>query len=265
MSCRRPVHFLGLLLCASIAGSTPAVAASPLATAGVAPSPVDALEQIGPELQALWLGRDTTGTAQIAVNRLEVLREDSPDDAQIYWELARFHYWLAATGPEAERSAHGEQGWLAGMEAHRLSPDSVEGSYWAAACVGAWARHASIPEAIGRGLPNRFEEAVELAMSLDPAFDDGGPLRMLGRYYSTLPMPFRRYDEARGYLERALRIAPDEPANLFFMADLTQREGDRDAARVVLDRLLTLEPETGDAPRIRRYQTRGRLLLDEIS
>ncbi len=216
-------------------------------------------------LEHLWQTRDARGATTRAIRQLKEERLLFPENASIHWQLARFHYWAASTGPEEDRAAHAEAGWKAGMVAQELAPDQVEGFYWAAACVGPWADNVGLTTAMRLGLSGRFEDAGFAAVSLAPAHDEGGPLRSLARYYMTLPFPFRDLERSRDYLDRALLAGPRNPANLFFLADLEDREGHPEQARAALGQLLELDPRSGDAPGILRYQALGRTLQEGLS
>lgn len=204
-----------------------------------------------------WLTRDRAGVTEAAIEVLEAARAREPGCFDLRWRLARFYYWHASSvGVSSVRIA--ESGWQEAQEAIRLAPDRVEGHYWAAANAGTWAERLSVPAAFAMGMPDRFETPAKRAVALDPHHDGGGPARTLGIYYARLPWPFRDLDQAEVLLRQALAAHPNGAANLYYLAELEDRKGNRTARD---QRLFRLERSSGDdGPRTARYRRMGRAL-----
>jgi tetratricopeptide (TPR) repeat protein len=219
-----------------------------------------AIEQAG----VLWPQRDQQDHAVAAIALLERAKAIQPDHYGVRWQLARFLHWQALDGPSRQKVDLGRRCWAEAKAATHLRPDGVEGHYWAAACVGTYGQGVSKARAIFEGIPDAFEAAAHIAIQLDATHDRGGPLRALGRYYTTLPWPYRDLDKAKLWLNKAIDVDGRSPANLYFLADMAQRSGDTATATDALGRLLSL-PASGDDPaRVRLYQAKAQRLLAEM-
>jgi tetratricopeptide (TPR) repeat protein len=111
--------------------------------------------------------------------------------------------WIDAAGPSAE--------------------DVARLHFWAAINWGAWSRTSGLLRAVGEGVANRLYRDTTLAIALEPGYDDGGPLRLLGRLHAELPrVPLLTgwvdRDEAIPLVTRAYDLAPDNPGNRLLLA-----------------------------------------------
>jgi len=195
---------------------------------------------------------------------LQEAQTKNPQAFDVHWQLARFLYWKATESDRKTKAALAEQGWQAGQKAIQLNANRVEGHYWAAACVGAWSDSLGIPRSIAKGLTDKFEVPAKRAVEIEPNHDGGGPLRVLGRFYATIPWPFKDVEKARGLLERALEAGPTSGTNLYFLAELAHQSKDDELGGAYLVSLITLDPSDGDGPEIVRYQKVGKDLAEQI-
>lgn len=70
--------------------------------------------------------------------------------------------------------------------------------------------------ALMAGYPKRIGRAMDAAMTEDPLFDHGAPLRLKGRFLAQAPWPVGDQAEARKLLARAVANAPMPIHHLFF-------------------------------------------------
>jgi len=118
------------------------------------------------------------------------------------------------------------------------NPDDPEGLYWLAVNMGA--------EALERGkltaLPvvPRMEALLLRLDRVSPGYEDAGAARVLGRLYQEAPavISVGSNKQARRFLDRAMRLAPDHPGNLAFAADFQAEHGDTGLARSYASRCL---------------------------
>lgn len=116
--------------------------------------------------------------------------------------------------------------------------DDPEGLYWLALNLGA--------EALERGklsaLPvvPRMEQLLLTLDKENPAFEQAGAARVLGRLYYLAPpvISIGSNVKAKQFLLRAVTLAPDHPGNLAFAADFLVDHGDRVQARKFAERCL---------------------------
>ena len=77
-----------------------------------------------------------------------------------------------------------KKGWDAAEAAKRIRPDRIEGWYWATANIGLYAEAPGTFVTVKEGLSSHYELNAEQAVKLKPLYDDGGPYRSLGIYYT---------------------------------------------------------------------------------
>jgi tetratricopeptide (TPR) repeat protein len=236
--------------------------AAPHVAAQEAMSPEQAIEAVAP----LYLERDQPGVGAKAIAILDQAIAANPDHVELRWRVARFHFWLADTASsDSVRISHAKTCWDHAEKVKQLAPQQVHGHYWAMACIGAYSEGVGIVNAVRQGLAGKFEDNGLKAVSIDASIDQGGPLRGMGRYYDQLPWPLRDADKSRDYLGRALSAGPSHARNLYFMADLELEEGDEDAARELLNKVLALSVAgSGNPPEVRLFHKKARALLAEI-
>ncbi len=217
------------------------------------------------EADRLWAVRDAGTSAEQAVRVLERALALEPNHFGVRWNLSRFHYWLAAgTSQDKLKASHGKKGWDHAEVAKKLEPARVDGWYWAAANIGAYSKGHGIVTALKEGLGDKFKQNAEKAAQINAAHDDAGPLRALGRFYFSLPWPLQDLEKSRQYLTRAMKIAPSSAINLFYMADLEREEDNLAAARSFAQKVIALNPASGDGPSIRKHQRLARQMLAEL-
>jgi len=148
---------------------------------------------------------------------------------------------LEETEPEAIRVR---------LEATDVAPSDVARLYfWAAINWGAWSQDVGLLQAVRQGVVNRLHRYTKIAIALEPEYDEGGALRLLGRLHAELPrVPFVSGWVDRGQaiplIERAYALAPANPGNRLLLAltllDLApERRGE---ALVLLDQVGRLTP-----------------------
>ncbi len=214
----------------------------------------------------LYRQRDLPGKSEQAVVLLEAALADNPDDFELHWQIARFHFWMGDTASgDDQRMAHGKKCWDYAERAKQLQSGGVQGHYWSMACIGTYSEGVGILTAVRQGLAGKFEDNGEKAVAIDASHDSGGPLRGLGRFYFKLPWPMQDLDDSRSYLERALEAGPEHPRNLAYLADLELAEKNVDAARGYLERIMALsEASNSNPPEVRRQQRWAKGKLAEL-
>lgn len=244
-------------------GAAPAEGAA--AEAAPAPEPqVSRVDEILGKMPAMYRKRDQGTTAQDAIKLLEEAKVLEPQNYEVRWRLAQFHYWIADTSAKDAMAREGKLGWDEAEAAKKINPNGVEGYYWAAACVGAYSTGKGIVTAVSEGLSPVFKENAERAEKIDANHDNAGPLRALGRYYFKLPWPLADKEKARSYLERAVKAGPKSARSWYYLADLERDAGNTDKAKEILNKIVAMDPNDGDPPDIRLHQKKAREMLAEL-
>ena len=110
------------------------------------------------------------------------------------------------------------------LEAKNVSPSDVARLYfWSAINWGAWSRDVGLLKAVRQGVANRLYRYTGITIALEPGYDEGGALRLLGRLHAELPrVPFVSgwvdRDQALPLVERAYTLAPANPGNRLLLA-----------------------------------------------
>jgi tetratricopeptide (TPR) repeat protein len=159
---------------------------------------------IGSKLQALALALALALPALLAAQGIPQLKEAaeaavknaaaSPNDYAANWMAAKAcrKYGDEMVSKEFEgwktlAKATARDGMKYGDIATKLNPKGIEGWYWYGLCVGTYSDCVSIVSALTEGLKGKTQKAFETAYGLDKAYDNGGPMLSLGRFWQVLP------------------------------------------------------------------------------
>jgi hypothetical protein len=118
----------------------------------------------------------------------------APADYAANWKAAKA---LRAWGDEAVKQevqgwkdiakSAGKDGMKYGEIATKLNPGGIEGWYYYGLSVGVYSDGVSILTALGEGLKGKTQKGFETAYATDKAFETGGPILALGRFWQVLP------------------------------------------------------------------------------
>lgn len=162
---------------------------------------------------------------------------DGNDRYEVQWRLSRALFFL---GQEAtSRAARGQlhaAGTGAGERAVALNAERVEGHFWVGVNLALFAEN----HGGWRGLRALFwaKSELRLAMKINEAYHDAGPLRVLGRLAQRAPRWLgggRRLSET--YYDRALEVAPANTVTLLYAAELALEQNQPSRALTLLGRL----------------------------
>jgi len=127
------------------------------------------------------------------------------------------------------------------IRAAGLSLDDVARThFWTGIGWGAWSQTVGLLRAVREGVAKRLYRHTTIAAGLEPDYDEGGPLRLLGSLHAQLPkVPFLTgwvdRDAALPLVERAYAAFPDNPGNQLLLAQtLLELEPARRAEAVLL-------------------------------
>lgn len=212
----------------------------------------------------MYADRDNLASARRAADiwRAE-LAGGGPGAFDAAWKLARADYWLGGHAPQTERRAWFEQGIEAGRKAAALQPNRPDGYFWMAANMGALAESFGLRRGIKYRKP--IKDALEAALRLDPAFQQGSADRALGRWYFKVP---RLFGGSRALAEQHLRASLKFNANStvshFFLAELLLDDGRKAEARAELQKILDAPLDPGWAPEDREFKEKASRLLASL-
>jgi hypothetical protein len=274
---------LGLLLL--LLGATTAAAEAALAAARVADETAGDDLSRGDEAWAQRARGDRDGIPEPSSIRLAIAAYEAhlaahPESLEARWKLLRaLHFDADFVEPDADAKRRlldhardvaesglddlarelGSETRLERMDAEvlvlrltnaRISRNDVARlHFWSAICWGTWTRSVGLLEAVRDGVAGRLYRYVSVTLVLEPDYEDGGALRLLGRLHAELPrVPFVSgwvdRKQALPLIERARALAPGHPGNRLLLA-LTLLElapGRRSEALDLLQGIASLSP-----------------------
>jgi tetratricopeptide (TPR) repeat protein len=176
-----------------------------------------------------------------------------------------------AAGDEGLRRIDARIGTVTGparLEALRRVPDAAAMHFWTAVAWGEWALARGKFAAARQGAAGRLRDLGQAVVDLDPAMEQGGGYRLLGRLHDQSPrIPFVTgwvsRDKALAFLRQALALGPENTVNQVFLAEaiLEHDRAHRDEARDLLTRCANAKPRPEFLVEDAFYVERARLLL----
>ncbi|MBW2730898.1 MAG: hypothetical protein JRH20_00810 [Deltaproteobacteria bacterium] len=159
-----------------------------------------------------------------------------PEPFAVHWRIARL---CALMGRHIQNKKQRvevlKEGIAHAQQAEQLAPERVEPPYFHALNV---ARQAEVERSLK--LIKKAAVLAERARSLDPAFDQAGPLTLLGKIYlmaPAWPVSVGDLEKAISLLEQAVRLAP-RPITHLFLGQAYATDEQFEKARVQLKKAL---------------------------
>lgn len=190
----------------------------------------------------------------------EALKVD-PKHFKALWRLARAFMWL---GEQSSSSAdHRRLGWTGYGYARRaiqVDRRRVEGHFWAALCIGEYAKGLGIISAIRQGIERRFRGYLDASMRIDRSYDEGGPDRIYALYWHSLPWPLRDNKKSLYHFRRSLGYSRTNPFTHLYYGKVLAAESQEAKARRHFKRCIGSSNSQGDRVLARRC----RRLIQEL-
>lgn len=150
-------------------------------------------------------------------------------------------------------------------------PGAVSLYFWAGVSWGEWALLRGKLAAARQGAASRIRDLAQTVIDLDPAYEQGGGYRILGRLHDQSPrIPLLTgwvsREKALASLRRALEQGPDNTINQFFLAEaiLNHEPSKIDEARRLLERCTRSSPRPELQVEDAGYIELARRRLEEI-
>ncbi|HEX8824153.1 MAG TPA: tetratricopeptide repeat protein [Archangium sp.] len=155
----------------------------------------------------------------------------TPEDFEVLWRVARLRQWQADGSTDAKVKKNlGKQSWELGDKARKLSPERVEGHFFAAAGIGLYSQAVGILTALGEGLEGKYNERLDTALKIDAMYERGGPLVLKGRYFYELPWPKRDLKKSASFFQKALARHPEQLRARLYLAETLLADGEEKQA-----------------------------------
>jgi tetratricopeptide (TPR) repeat protein len=153
--------------------------------------------------------------------------------------LGRLAFLLGELSPKDEKGQYYEKGQGYSEILVKEQPTWPEGHYWLALNLCGLAEQGGarrglklVPEIVGE---------LEQALKGNPAYDQAGPHRVLGRIYfecPAWPLSVGNIPQSYQHLSAAVAIAPENSTNHLFLAETLFKMGKKEEARKELEQVL---------------------------
>ncbi len=167
--------------------------------------------------------------------------ESDPQNYEYLWKCARAHRYYAEyskrDGVDDYKNVckiYGKRGYEYAEQAMLVNPDGVEAPYYYSLNVGVYKDGAGIMTAIKEGLKDKTEMGFTTAYEKDKMYNDGSPIKALGRFYSVLPWPLQDNAKALKYLREYQQINPQDVEGQIYLAQVLIDTKKKDEARDLL-------------------------------
>jgi tetratricopeptide (TPR) repeat protein len=133
----------------------------------------------------------------------------------------------------------GKLGMKYGEKAIALNPNGVEGNFWYGCSVRSYSDGVSILTALKEGLKDKTQRSLEKSYQINKMYEDGGPLKALGRFWFVLPWPFQDKKLSLQYLRELQKSFPNDAEGQVFLAENLMKTGGKDEAKALLQKAST--------------------------
>jgi hypothetical protein len=129
---------------------------------------------------------------------------------------------------------YGKKGMGFGEKAIALNPSKIEGQFWYGASVGTYSDGVSILTALKEGLKGKTQSAFETSYKIDKMYEDGGPIKAIGRFWSVLPWPLKDKKKAVTFLEEFNKSFPNDVEGQVYLGQAYVDVKEKDKAKALL-------------------------------
>lgn len=199
-----------------------------------------ALIQQGDEL---YDQRGDLAKAKDALARYQEALLKGDDNYGAYWRMARVEYWIGDhTADKTMKKRTFEIGIYHAKKAVAAAADKPEGHYWLGVNYGVYGEAKGVLKSLSLVKP--IKEEMNKVLAIDPAFDDGGADRVLGRVYYELPGFFGgNKKKSLEHLLKSKEMGPRVGLTRIYLADTYLALGETAKAREELEFVVAMEPD----------------------
>ncbi len=157
-----------------------------------------------------------------------------PSSSEAMWKLARLYYWKGehTDGDDAKMEIF-KKGIRYAQEAVKLKGDCMECRFWLAVSYGSYGTAKGVMASLD--LVPHVKKELKILLAKKPAFEYGGPHRVMGRLYHKLP-GFKGGDNTKAieHYRKAIELGPQNIMNHRFLAEVLIDEGQKAEAEQLL-------------------------------
>ena len=213
------------------------------------------------QADAAYAKREDISQATLALDYYEKLgAQSSHYSGESYWKAARAAWWVAEhTEKRADRLEIYQRGIADAQKALGLDGNPAASHFWLGVNEGSYGDTKGIMKSLSLVKPIRRE--MQAVLRLDEDFADGGAWRVLGVVDYKVPALFGgSKSRAKEELEKAATFGPNNPFNLYYMAEYDKVIGKKDKKEEAIAVLRALQPAGGLGPELKLMQERAERL-----
>jgi len=197
------------------------------------------------------------------------IADADPENFEAQWKTARVlrefgeeHRMQGVEGYEDICEEYGRKGMEYAEKAIELEPDRVEGYLYYGMNVSTYSEGVGLLTAIREGLKNKTQSNLERAYELDPDFNGGMPVYVLGRFWQVVPWPYTDRDKAMELyreFQETNHFEENVPARIFLAELLDRRRGRayKEEAQELLESALEMDAHP-------YWHDKARSMLDDM-
>jgi tetratricopeptide (TPR) repeat protein len=179
---------------------------------------------------------------------------------QVLWRVARAYYQVGDKASAREKRRYFEHGIEMGQRAVVQQPTGVEGHFWLGANYGGLSEIQGVWQAFQ--MVKKVRAEMEMALRLQADYEHGNAYRALGEIARQLPgILGGNLKRAIGYLEQGVRVAPQNMAMKFALAEAYRDAGQQAASQRQLQEILKMPVQSTRPQADRHTQDKARQLL----
>jgi tetratricopeptide (TPR) repeat protein len=169
--------------------------------------------------------------------------EANPNSYEGAWKAARSYRYYADESKKkntqnwkAVCKEYGKLGMKYGEKAIALNQNGVEGNAWYGFSVASYSDSVSVLTALREGLKGKTQDSFEKAYKVNKLYNDGGPIKALGRFWFVLPWPLQDKKLSLQYLREFQKLFPNDLEGQVYMAETLMKTGSKDEAKTLLQK-----------------------------
>lgn len=215
------------------------------------------------EGDTLYEGRTDMAKARVAVAALRQAQVADYGNYEVAWKLSRAAFFVGDHSKDGdERDDMFRQGIEAGRAAVKLQPDKPEGHFWLGANFGGDASNSTLASLSS---VSDIKREMETVIKIDESFQGGSAYLGLGRLYLQAPRVLGGdTGKAIGYLEKGVRIAPNNSLMRYHLAQAYESAGRDGDARKQIEALMAINPDPKFAAEHNDALTKAKKLQEKL-
>jgi len=208
----------------------------------------------------LYAQREDLARVREGLALLRRARTADPNSYDAAWRMAQLDYYLGAhTKDREERDKAFEEGIEAGKRAVALQENRPEGHFWLGANHGGVAQTSLLG---GLAEIDDIREQMQAVLKVDEGYQAGSAYMVLGQVELEAGRMMGDPAQAVEYLEKGLKLGPNNPLLRLRLAQAYLRVNRKDDARKQLDALIKLTPDPNYLPEHKEAVMEARKILD---